>query len=106
MSTIALARKPTCNEPSFSPKGDLAVELVYGEDSAYYEDRPVVNILRRTGAKFIRVWSAQIVKDYTYRTVDWTSNESVDIEEVTQPSSKEEGSTRVFSLVRRGRGWR
>ncbi len=94
------------NEPHFSPNGNLAVELVYGEDSGYSGDRPAVNIWRRVGAKFKREWSTPIVAEHNYSVLGWSSNDRVDVEELTQASRREDPSTRVFSVVRDGKRWR
>ena len=98
--------------PSFSPHGDIAVELVYGE-SHYYTGNPALNVWRRVGGKFVREWSMPIVDDGQYEILGWASNESVDIREVTRLGSVwpngetilDDAGVRVLSIAKNGT-WR
>jgi hypothetical protein len=91
-------------EPHFSPIGDVAIELVYGEQR-HYVNGPAVNVWRRVGGTFKREWWKPIVFDDSYSVLGWRSNSHVDIEAITQASWRKEGGTRRFSVVRRGATW-
>ena len=100
-------------DPSLSPMGDVALELVYGE-SHYYAGRPTLNVWRRVGGRFKREWSMPIDGDY-YSVLGWRSNDRIDIEETIQrpgwiveggQRTSADAGTRRMSLIREGRRWR
>ena len=98
--------------PSFSPTGDVAVELVYGENIASFNQRPAINIWRRSGGKFKREWSRPIVAEGDYTVVGWLSNDRVDIKAVipTGWTGRERitagRGTKIISVIRKAKGWR
>lgn len=101
-------------DPSLSPMGDTAVELVYGE-THYYAGIPTLNVWRRVNGKFKREWSEPIEAEHSYSVLGWRSNDRIDVEEtIPQPEWIVEGGrkvfvdagTRRFSVIREGRLWR
>jgi hypothetical protein len=94
-------------DPDFSPNGDVAVELVYGE-SGYYSGDPRMSVWRRRAGKFALEWSKPLADGgggTAFSILGWRSNEEVDIEVVTFPSSSTDGGRRRFSIARAANGW-
>ncbi len=94
------------SDPYFSPNGDTALELVYGEDG-YYSGQPRTSIWRRHGGRFILEWSKPLTDGYgeaSFSILGWRSNEHVDLEAVPSLSWSDAGARR-FSIKRAANGW-
>jgi hypothetical protein len=94
------------SEPHFSPQGDIALELTYGENH-YYEGDPVMNIWRRAGGKFVRIWSHSFPDNQggdgtRFTVLGWRSNDHIDINAYWAAV----GETTRFSIERTTEGWR
>lgn len=94
-------------DPIFSPMGDVAIELVYGE-SHYYPGNPRMSAWRRSpSGKFEREWTTPIAEgDEYFSVLGWSSNDGIDIERIEPESWNSDGGARKFSIARDGKTWR
>lgn len=98
--------------PDFSPSGNRAVEIVVGEHIESFNQRRAINIWKRVGRSFTRVWSTRVKGSDQCGHVRWISDNEVRFQCHVSPDAEiggrrysEFGMARVAVLRKQGR-WR
>jgi len=84
--------------PAFSPSGDVALEVVTGEQD-YVRKRQALKIWQRLKRKFRLAWSRPIPAGSSY-TVRAVAEDRIDIDETTG-----NGAANAISIARHGASW-